>query len=125
MTTLANFSWRDGACIDVVVYCAAITALQRNITMDPRWNNLLALIANENSAENLDGLLSMLLSHDERHAVAGRLAVFKALLQGEMSQRQMSVELGVSIATITRASNNLKSMSDEARLALSRMLQVS
>ncbi|GAA4897496.1 trp operon repressor [Ferrimonas pelagia] len=93
--------------------------------MDPRWNNLLALIANENSAENLDGLLSMLLSHDERHAVAGRLAVFKALLQGEMSQRQMSVELGVSIATITRASNNLKSMSDEARLALSRMLQVS
>ncbi|QIZ75552.1 trp operon repressor [Ferrimonas lipolytica] len=90
---------------------------------EQRWQNVLNLLTEQSSIELIDQILSLLLSHDERQSVSGRLAVIKALLHGELSQRQISAQLGVSIATITRASNNLKTMTDAERDTLAQLLQ--
>ncbi|WP_234977487.1 trp operon repressor [Ferrimonas marina] len=92
---------------------------------EARWNQVVGLIAEQSTQEQVSTLLGALLSHDEKLAVGGRLAVFKALLEGRISQRQIAADLGVSIATITRASNTLKSMDEDARLTLRQMLQLS
>ncbi|GAA5192412.1 trp operon repressor [Ferrimonas gelatinilytica] len=93
--------------------------------VDGRWQALLGLLAQESSEAGLDTLLRLLLSHDERQSVAGRLEVFKALLAGDRSQRQISADLGISIATITRASNTLKTLNSAERERLSVALGLS
>ncbi|MBY6188084.1 trp operon repressor [Marinobacter hydrocarbonoclasticus] len=87
-----------------------------------RWHSVLELVSQPRASEDTALLLGMLLSHDEREAIGGRLAVFRALLDGQQSQRQIAANLGVSIATITRASNNLKTMSETERTLLSRLI---
>ncbi len=93
--------------------------------VDSRWQALLRLMARESSEVELDTLLRLLLSHDERQSVAGRLDAFKALLAGDRTQRQISADLGISIATITRASNTLKTLEPAERANLSRSLGLS
>ncbi|MBY5993459.1 trp operon repressor [Ferrimonas balearica] len=90
--------------------------------MQTRWQEVLSLVSAPRSEPETAALLGLLLSHDEREAIGGRLAVFRALLAGELSQRQIAATLGVSIATITRASNNLKSMAEAERDALRRLI---
>ncbi|MBY5922837.1 trp operon repressor [Ferrimonas balearica] len=87
-----------------------------------RWQSVLDLVAQPRASEDTALLFGLLLSHDERESIGGRLAVFRALLDGQMSQRQIAASLGVSIATITRASNNLKTMSEAERALLSRLI---
>ncbi|MBW3140771.1 trp operon repressor [Ferrimonas balearica] len=87
-----------------------------------RWQSVLELVSLPRASEDTAMLLGLLLSHDEREAIGGRLAVFRALLDGQQSQRQIAASLGVSIATITRASNNLKTMSEAERTLLSRLI---
>lgn len=90
---------------------------------EQRWSEVLQLLQQQQSLPELDEMLSLLLSLDERHSIGGRLAVIRELLKGELSQRQISAQLGVSIATITRASNNLKLMSEAERERIKQQLQ--
>ncbi len=78
--------------------------------MRPEWISVLDKVLAHNNPEDLNYLFELLLTDDERHAIAGRLKVFQVLLEGEMSQRQIAAEYEVSIATITRCSNYLKHM---------------
>ncbi|BCV59085.1 MULTISPECIES: trp operon repressor [Shewanella] len=78
--------------------------------MRPDWISVLDKVLAHNNPEDLNYLFELLLTDDERHAIAGRLKVFQVLLEGEMSQRQIAAEYEVSIATITRCSNYLKHM---------------
>lgn len=75
------------------------------------------------NADNLICLFELLLTEDERQAIAGRLKVFQVLLEGQLSQRQIAAEYEVSIATITRCSNYLKNMSPELRARISNLIQ--
>ena len=61
---------------------------------------------------NRDNLLDLILTQDEKSMLMTRLLVFRALLDGELTQREISKKLSVSIATITRCSNYLKNMPD-------------
>ncbi|KFZ38295.1 Trp operon repressor [Shewanella mangrovi] len=90
--------------------------------MRPDWQQVLNKIVAMDNAENLVCLFELLLTEDERQAVAGRLRVFQLLLDGELSQRQIAAEYEVSIATITRCSNYLKNMSPELRKRISALL---
>lgn len=59
--------------------------------------------------ENLrNGLLDLFLSDAEKAALSDRYWVIKALVQAQKPQRAIADELHVSIAKITRGSNELK-----------------
>lgn len=83
--------------------------------MRANWEQVLALIAQQSDASNLIDLFELLLTPEERSAIAGRLKVFQLLLAGELSQRQIASQYHVSIATITRCSNYLKHMPIEQK----------
>ncbi|MCW8994178.1 MAG: trp operon repressor [Psychromonas sp.] len=67
-------------------------------------------------------LIPLLLSTEELNAINGRILVYKELLRGEKSQREIAKEHHISIATITRGSNNLKSMSGAEKKLLQTLL---
>ena len=78
------------------------------------WNHVGELLASQDN-QNAQDLLNILLTPEERSAVGSRLAIIRALMAGEESQRDMSARLGVSIATITRGSNMLKTLNERQK----------
>ncbi|QYJ85281.1 trp operon repressor [Shewanella mesophila] len=83
--------------------------------MRANWDLVLEKVIAHQDHSALIDLFELLLTEEERSAIAGRLKIFQVLLQGEMSQRQIASEFEISIATITRCSNYLKHMNDEQR----------
>ncbi|GIU30096.1 MULTISPECIES: trp operon repressor [unclassified Shewanella] len=90
--------------------------------MRAEWDLVLEKILLQQDLQNLIVLFELLLTEEERSAVAGRLKVFQTLLQGEMSQRQIAQEYQISIATITRCSNYLKHMSAQQREEIKQLI---
>ena len=82
------------------------------------WNQVGGLLADQKDHDALVGMLAILLTPEERNAVGSRLAIIRALLAGEESQRDISARLGVSIATITRGSNMLKTLDERQKKLL-------
>ena len=83
------------------------------------WTKILADVT---EPEQLSLLVPLLFSPEELSAVSGRILVYKELLRGEKSQRQIAKEHKISIATITRGSNNLKAMSCAEKKLLQTLL---
>ncbi|MEF1255587.1 MULTISPECIES: trp operon repressor [unclassified Vibrio] len=86
------------------------------------WQQILDLIDQSTQSQQHEMLLTMLLTPDEREALVARVNIFRELLKGELSQRQISQMLGVGIATITRGSNELKSKSSDEKQAIAQLL---
>lgn len=66
------------------------------------------------AAENekmLTSVLELFLTHEEQDSLATRCLIVMELLKQEKTQRDMAEDLHVSIAKITRGSNELKRMS--------------
>lgn len=84
------------------------------------WRQFLALCLRAGTAENLDKIMELYLTQEEREAVAGRYLIVRELLKGELTQRDMAQKLQVSIAKITRGSNGLKIIDDELTQLLRR-----
>ncbi len=87
------------------------------------WQQILDLLKHSTEKDQHEMLLTMLLTPDEREALVARVNIFRELLSGELSQRQISQMLGVGVATITRGSNELKSKSDQEKQAIIELLQ--
>lgn len=87
------------------------------------WQQILDLIGNSKESNQHEMLLTMLLTPDERDALVARVNIFRELLKGDLSQRQISQMLGVGIATITRGSNELKSKSVEEKQEIAQLLE--
>ena len=87
------------------------------------WQQILDLVAKSSESHQHEMLLTMLLTPDEREALVARVNIFRELLKGELSQRQISQMLGVGVATITRGSNELKSKSAQDKAALAALLE--
>lgn len=79
------------------------------------WELVVDKVLTHSNVVELTTLFNLLLTEEERSAVAGRLKVFQLLLAGDLSQRQIAAEFEISIATITRCSNYLKHMTAEEK----------
>jgi TrpR family trp operon transcriptional repressor len=73
-----------------------------------QWSKVVDLIQTQSDHETLNSVLGVLLTPEERDAVASRLAIMRALLNGGESQREISARFDVSIAKVSRCSNFLK-----------------
>ncbi len=88
---------------------------------NPGWCEWLGLLADANSPAELDTLMGLFLTPEERSDIGQRYRIIQALLKGQLSQREMAKTLGVSISKITRGSNQLKSMPAELKAYLQQM----
>lgn len=79
------------------------------------WDDFLALCQGADSKEVLDELCGLLFTLEEKEQLALRVELVKELLKGEKTQREISRELNISIAKITRGSNALKTASDQLK----------
>lgn len=59
----------------------------------------------------LSALLDLLLTSEEKESIASRCLIVMELIKHEKTQRDIAADLNVSIAKITRGSNELKRVS--------------
>lgn len=73
------------------------------------WNKWRKLCqAAQQDTATFDELCQLLMTHEERHQLGQRIEIIENLLAKKISQRNISEKLNVSIAKITRGSNELK-----------------
>ncbi len=72
------------------------------------WKAFLELCASLSSAKHAELLFALFLTHEEKEMLRQRYLIVKALLDGEMTQREIAEMYKVSISQITRGSNALK-----------------
>jgi TrpR family transcriptional regulator, trp operon repressor len=85
------------------------------------WPSFVELVRQAVNNGQDEQLLTMLLTSDERDALISRANIIVELLKGDLSQRQISQLLGVGIATITRGSNELKSIPEQQKQQLTKL----
>lgn len=72
------------------------------------WKQFLYWCQQADSDKTLDALLDLVLTSEERKDIATRCLIIRDLLAHEESQREIAKNHNVSIAKITRGSNELK-----------------
>ena len=77
------------------------------------WWQFCELCAKVKSPSAFDELFEVFLTMGEQDDVADRYLIVRDLLQGEKTQRDMAESLDVSIAKITRGSNQLKRVGEK------------
>ncbi|WP_019672503.1 Trp family transcriptional regulator [Psychrobacter lutiphocae] len=74
---------------------------------DQTYHSLLTHLAQLTDPEQIDTVLSALLTDKERQDIANRIRIFDLLEQGT-TQRQVSQALGVGIATVSRGAKAIQ-----------------
>lgn len=77
------------------------------------WKSFINLCARADSPKRLEELFTTFLTPEEQKQLPDRILLVKELLSGERTQREISADLHISIAKITRGSNLLKGLSPE------------
>ncbi|GAM62796.1 transcriptional repressor protein trpR [Vibrio ishigakensis] len=90
---------------------------------EQEWTKVLQMIEKAVDEGSQQTLLSIMLTADEREALVTRAKILDMLLNQQCSQRQISQDLGVGIATVTRGNNELKNRSDDELKVLSELLK--
>lgn len=85
---------------------------------DP-YHSLLSHLANCTDSTEIEKLLSALLTDKEQHDIANRIRIFDLLDRG-ITQRDISEQLGVGIATVSRGARAMHSHDVSALLATHR-----
>ncbi len=89
---------------------------------DDGWWRFLELCRQTKHSEDFDRLFTVFLTHEERDSIAGRYQIIKALLSGEYTQREIAQHYNVSIAKITRGSNELKQTDEKLQRFLRKVM---
>jgi len=74
------------------------------------WKQYLHWCHQAKDEKQLDALFDLVLTPEEKSDIATRCLIINELLAQEASQRDIAKNLNVSIAKITRGSNELKRM---------------
>lgn len=74
------------------------------------WRQFLHWSHQAADEKQLDAMFDLVLTPEEKNDIATRCLIIKELLAQEASQRDIAKNLNVSIAKITRGSNELKRM---------------
>lgn len=77
----------------------------------------LNLITEVEQTEDLDNILDLLLTPKEYQEISNRVEIFKKLDQGE-TQRDISNDLDVSVATVTRGSREMQNKPEKVQKLL-------
>lgn len=72
------------------------------------WNKFVELCLSTKDKKALISLFDLFLTQEEKENLALRYLIIKELLEQNKTQREIAKELQVSIAKITRGSNELK-----------------
>lgn len=79
------------------------------------WRSFLKLCSKVESPEKFKEFFDLFLTIEERENLAARFFIIKALLEGDLTQREIAEKYKISIAQITRGSNALKIISPKLR----------
>lgn len=74
------------------------------------WRNFIKLCLTTSNEKMLSSLFNLLLTQEEKESIAMRCLIVMELIKQEKTQRKIAEDLHVSIAKITRGSNELKRM---------------
>ena len=72
------------------------------------WDDFIELLMGVESLAEMKSFLRLFLASEERKHIIDRYLTMQELIKKEKPQRQISKDLNVSIAKITRCSNSLK-----------------
>lgn len=72
------------------------------------WRDFIKLCLKTDNEKVLSSLFDFILTQEEKESIALRYLIIKELLKQKKTQRDMAKDLQVSIAKITRGSNELK-----------------
>ena len=89
---------------------------------DDGWKRFIRLCLKAKTPEMLNSLFHVFLTPEERVDLSKRILIVQELLNGEKTQREMAKDLQVSIAKITRGSNELKGIDEKLKQFLKRSL---
>lgn len=90
--------------------------------MKDGWDSFLDLCMMIKNRALLSELFSLMLTHEEKSSLETRYLIIQELLLKAQPQRKISETLNVSIAKITRGSNELKRISPQLKEFLERNL---
>lgn len=82
------------------------------------WLSFLELTTKFKNGRQLQELFDLFFTLEEKQDLSKRHSLIKALLDGQMTQREIAEKLGVSISKITRGSNALKIINSRLKGAL-------
>jgi TrpR family transcriptional regulator, trp operon repressor len=91
--------------------------------IEDSWAHFARMCLSFESPEELQKVLDLFLTIEEKETLSARYQIVKALLEGTLTQREIAQKLKVSIAQITRGSNALKIISPKLREHLTRNMQ--
>ena len=83
--------------------------------MNNAWKSFLTLCLKTRNTHELSQLFDCFLTIEEKNDIADRYLIIEALLNGKLTQREISKKLNVSIAKITRGSNALKILDSKTK----------
>ena len=82
--------------------------MNQGSTVEDGWRGFIQLCLLSANKERLDELFGLFLTLEEKEVLALRFLLIKDLLEGRLSQREISQKRKISISKITRGSNALK-----------------
>ena len=83
--------------------------------MKDNWEKLIEILTDINSKEDMESILNFLLTIEEKSQLSSRVTLTKLMCFTDLTQREIAKNLGVSISTVTRCSNALKSIPERTK----------
>lgn len=91
-------------------------------SVEDGWVDFLVLCSKIKTPAEFNSFFALFLTFEERELMASRYLIIKALLEGQLTQREIAETYKMSIAQITRGSNALKIIDPKFKKSLEKKL---